>query len=115
MFPALKNNAAAGYQDPVKIELLKGAGLLVKTPPKSPSGRKLDQTKSDLPQCDPPKVTSRPETSTSYKKKEKPWTVATKYLRGMVCTVRSTLSDTDQSRRGAGESISFKNFGSLMI
>ena len=28
MFPALKNNAAAGYQGPVKIELLKGAGLL---------------------------------------------------------------------------------------
>ena len=33
----LKNNAAAGYQDPVKIELLKGAGLLsflvLKPPP----------------------------------------------------------------------------------
>ena len=28
MFPALKNNAAAGYKDPVKIELLKAAGLL---------------------------------------------------------------------------------------
>ena len=28
MFPTLKNNAAAGYQGPVKIELLKGAGLL---------------------------------------------------------------------------------------
>ena len=28
MFPALKNNAAADYQGPVKIELLKGAGLL---------------------------------------------------------------------------------------
>ena len=28
MFPGLKNNAAAGYQGPVKIELLKGAGLL---------------------------------------------------------------------------------------
>ena len=28
MFPNLKNNAAAGYQGPVKIELLKGAGLL---------------------------------------------------------------------------------------
>ena len=28
MFPALKNNAAAGYQGPVKTELLKGAGLL---------------------------------------------------------------------------------------
>ena len=27
MFPAVKNNAAAGYQGPVKIELLKGAGL----------------------------------------------------------------------------------------
>ena len=26
--PALKNNAAAGYQGPVKRELLKGAGLL---------------------------------------------------------------------------------------
>ena len=26
--PTLKNNAAAGYQGPVKIELLKGAGLL---------------------------------------------------------------------------------------
>ena len=29
MLPTLKNNAAAGYQDPVKIELLKGAGLLI--------------------------------------------------------------------------------------
>ena len=29
MFPALKNIAAAGYQGPVKIELFKGAGLLV--------------------------------------------------------------------------------------
>ena len=29
MLPALKNNAAAGYQGPVKIELLKGAGLLL--------------------------------------------------------------------------------------
>ena len=28
MIPAQKNNAAAGYQGPVKIELLKGAGLL---------------------------------------------------------------------------------------
>ena len=28
MIPTLKNNAAAGYQGPVKIELLKGAGLL---------------------------------------------------------------------------------------
>ena len=28
MFPTLKNNAAAGYQGSVKIELLKGAGLL---------------------------------------------------------------------------------------
>ena len=28
MLPALKNNSAAGYQSPVKIELLKGAGLL---------------------------------------------------------------------------------------
>ena len=28
MLPAIKNNAAAGYQGPVKIELLKGAGLL---------------------------------------------------------------------------------------
>ena len=28
-FLALKNNAAAGYERPVKIELLKGAGLLV--------------------------------------------------------------------------------------
>ena len=27
MLPTLKNNAAAGYQGPVKIELLKGAGL----------------------------------------------------------------------------------------
>ena len=34
MFPALKDNAAAGYQGPVKIELLrllKGAGLLGST------------------------------------------------------------------------------------
>ena len=29
MFPALKNNAAAGYQGPVKIQLLEGAGLLL--------------------------------------------------------------------------------------
>ena len=28
MLPILKNNAAAGYQGPVKIELLEGAGLL---------------------------------------------------------------------------------------
>ena len=28
MLPTAKNNAAAGYQGPVKIELLKGAGLL---------------------------------------------------------------------------------------
>ena len=28
MLPTLKNNAAAGYQGPVKIELLKGTGLL---------------------------------------------------------------------------------------
>ena len=28
MPPALKNNAAAGYQGPVKIEFLKSAGLL---------------------------------------------------------------------------------------
>ena len=28
VLPALKTNAAAGYQGPVKIELLKGAGLL---------------------------------------------------------------------------------------
>ena len=28
MLPALKNNAAVGYQGPVKIELLKGVGLL---------------------------------------------------------------------------------------
>ena len=27
MFPTLKNNAAAGYKGPVKIELLKRAGL----------------------------------------------------------------------------------------
>ena len=26
MFPSLKNNAAAGYKGPVKIELLKGTG-----------------------------------------------------------------------------------------
>ena len=30
MFPTLKNNEAAGFQGPVKIELLKGAGLLGK-------------------------------------------------------------------------------------
>ena len=29
MLPTLKNNAAAGYKGPAKIELLKGAGLLV--------------------------------------------------------------------------------------
>ena len=29
MSPALKNNAAAGYQGTVKRELLKGAGLLI--------------------------------------------------------------------------------------
>ena len=28
MLPTLKSNAAAGYQGPVKIELLKGVGLL---------------------------------------------------------------------------------------
>ena len=28
MFPALKNNAAAGYHGPMKIELLEGSGLL---------------------------------------------------------------------------------------
>ena len=28
MFPALINNAVAGYKAPVKTELLKGAGLL---------------------------------------------------------------------------------------
>ena len=28
IIPTLKNNAAAGYQGPVKIEILKGAGLL---------------------------------------------------------------------------------------
>ena len=28
MLPILKNNAAAGYQSPVRIELLKGASLL---------------------------------------------------------------------------------------
>ena len=28
MLPALKNNAAAGYQGPMKIELLKGRSLL---------------------------------------------------------------------------------------
>ena len=28
MFPTLKKNAAAGYKGPVKIELLKGEGLL---------------------------------------------------------------------------------------
>ena len=28
ILPALKNNAAAGYQSSVKTELLKGAGLL---------------------------------------------------------------------------------------
>ena len=28
MFPTLKNNKAADYQGPVKIEVLKGAGLL---------------------------------------------------------------------------------------
>ena len=30
MLPPLKNNAAAGYQGPVKTEPLKGAGLLVR-------------------------------------------------------------------------------------
>ena len=29
MFPSLKNNAAAAYQGPVRIELLKDAGLLL--------------------------------------------------------------------------------------
>ena len=28
MFPTLKHNAAVGYKDPVKRELLKGAGIL---------------------------------------------------------------------------------------
>ena len=31
IFPTLKNNAAAGYKGPLKIELLKGAGLLFTT------------------------------------------------------------------------------------
>ena len=31
MFPTLKNNASAGYQGPVKIELFKVAGLLTWT------------------------------------------------------------------------------------
>ena len=31
MFLALKSSAAAGYQGPAKIELLKGAGLLEDT------------------------------------------------------------------------------------
>ena len=30
MLPILKNYAAAGYQGPVKIELLKGAGLMIR-------------------------------------------------------------------------------------
>ena len=30
MLPTRKNNAAAGYQGAVKMELLKGAGLLIK-------------------------------------------------------------------------------------
>ena len=30
MFPTLKNNAAAGYQDPVKKELLKREGPLTR-------------------------------------------------------------------------------------
>ena len=29
MLPALKNNAVAGYQGPVKKDILKGAGLLL--------------------------------------------------------------------------------------
>ena len=29
MFPVVKTNAAAGYRGPTKIELLKGAGLLI--------------------------------------------------------------------------------------
>ena len=29
MFPALKNNAAAGYKGPVKIELSEGEGLML--------------------------------------------------------------------------------------
>ena len=36
MLPTLKNNAAAGYQGPVKIELLKGAGLLERKRPDTP-------------------------------------------------------------------------------
>ena len=32
MLPALKDNAGAGYKSPVKIELLKGTGLLVLRP-----------------------------------------------------------------------------------
>ena len=30
MLPTLKDNAAAGYQGPVKIELFKGVGLLTR-------------------------------------------------------------------------------------
>ena len=36
MLPALKSNAAAGYQGPVKIELLKGVGLLLSKKPYFP-------------------------------------------------------------------------------
>ena len=31
MLPTLENNAAAGYQGPVKMKLLEGAGVLGKT------------------------------------------------------------------------------------
>ena len=39
--PTIKNNAAAGDKGLVKIELLKGAGLLVKTPPKKSYWEKI--------------------------------------------------------------------------
>ena len=53
MLPALKNNTAAGYMGPVKIELLKGEGQLPWYP--------CDKSKSDL------------KVRVGYKSKQIPW------------------------------------------
>ena len=45
MIPAPKNNVAAGYKVPVKIELLKGAGLLEKVGLMFSSSSSLSLTK----------------------------------------------------------------------
>ena len=53
MLPTLKNNAAAGYQGSVKIELLKGAGLLLQLEGYSPVRclRSTSQNLLAVPKC----------------------------------------------------------------